>query len=287
MKQVFMVIAFTILISNCWAVIPVISIETAIHNGVLSADFSYFSSPRHKSIRTHLQNKTETSYCIDIPPGTLLESEVENYQNHLITKHDTFIIRPKQIRDVILTGMCCESYDNCPAKNSKFFIRQQARPELIQLCKMADSLHLNGHETQSAIWALANRSSPNFIYGGDSLSVMRLRNYVGNFLQKPVEIYHVAYYVKHVTPSAVVPFNYDNTIFVDSLTMKDKITLELYSEDDEFIGAIPHEQQFIYMQTLNLFLSSIKLNNLSANSNYIIRLKRNNVVYREWLYMVA
>jgi hypothetical protein len=268
--------------------IKTIDLEHALKDKIIDVEFTYTYGPFHKSITTNLFNKSTESICLDVLPGTLLVSEKESYQNHLITKHDTIYLKPNIARCVLLSGMCCEPRDGCPSIGSKFYFTQNHRLELITLCQMIDSMQLNGYEAQTAIWSLADKRSPNDVIGEDSVMVMTLRNFVGIKLKKDVLPYKKSYYVKHVIALPTVMFNQSGIYDMDSLSFDDKISLELYDADTDLkIGAIKNERTYVQRSSLNLMLHNIQLLNLVSNTKYIIRLKKNGVVSKEWMYITG
>lgn len=263
-------------------------IEDVISSHVVKTSFSYLSGPFHKSINTIVTNTSNKPVSVVVNPGLLLESENSGWQNHLITKRDTFTVKPMETKTIALSGMCCERYDGCPRPLSRFTLVPNYREDLISLCTLIDSMKLCGYEAQTAIWNLADRSSANAIIGSDSATVMQLRYFVGGMLKQKVEVYHDDIYVSRPRQRPTIAFQNTGILQLDSVTTNDVFVIELYDADsDTRLNIVSCDKIFIQKKEVSLFMSNIKLNNLQANRNYIVRLKKNGTVNREWLYAIA
>jgi len=265
-----------------------LSIQEALQMRCVEATFSYVSAPKHRSVQTLLTNTGKEPLCVEVIPGMRLNNEHEECQDFLVIRHDTVRIMPGKSRYLELTAMCCERGDRAPYQNSRFLPGPNLRTDLIQLCRIADSLNLSGYETQTAIWNLADRIGPNGIIGESYEMVMLLRNYVGSVLQMKVFDYQTGNYVRRVSSLPSQAFHQDGVLRLDSLQGSDQIALELYdAASDQLLGGISHERMLIQGRSLNLFLNNIQLRGLQSDSRYVVRLKKNGVVYREWLYVTA
>jgi hypothetical protein len=265
-----------------------ISIQEALRMHCLDASFSYVAAPKHRNVQTVLTNTGKEPLCVEVMPGMRLNNENPECQDFLVIQYDTVRIMPGKSRQVKLTAMCCERGDRAPYQNSRFFSGQNPRTDLVRLCRIADSLNLSGYETQTAIWSLADRRGPNGIIGESYDMVMFLRHYVGSVLQMKVLDYQTGNYVRRVSSLPSQAFHQDGVLRLDSLNSHDQVALELYNADsDEWMGGISHERMLIQGRTLNLFLNNIQLRGLQSDSRYIVRLMKNGVVYREWLYVTA
>jgi len=275
------------------------SFQNALNQNKVSAYCNYQAGRKnHERLIITATNQTKKPVKIGIPAGTYYEASVSNWQDHIITKSDSVLLPPLSRKSISMTAFCCESHDAGPKRGGRFFLKENPEPKSLELCNILDSLNIMNYSAQTAVWALFSDRETSAIYGADSSTVMTLRTYLGGVLNKPIIPFNRGVYVKRVRVSGgstnnvrtrLSPppptFHCGNQMKVDSISASDDIHLSLYSfETEEEVGKIAQESILLKGKNLSRYIYNISLPQMVADEVYLVRLMRNGVVFKEWMY---
>lgn len=268
--------------------IKYVTIEDAIQQNLIQSTISHQAGSFYNKIQFDVQSLCKEKVVLTVHAGTHLVNEEERAQNHLITRQDTMVLAPLARRTKMFTGMCCEPADHSPRKGSAYTITSNPIPYAVELCQLIDSLKAFEYDGQCAIWSLVRHDGRSAVIGRDSQRVMALRIFLHQTIGNPVTPFQSNDYVRQIPVRmrpAVQYLNEQGEWWIRNLSYADKITLELVDwNSDQIIRAIQHERIYVQRGTLDMHLSAINLGLLTANTSYLVRIKKNGVILNEWMY---
>ncbi len=138
---------------------------------------NYKSKSGHlgECVELALKNISPKSLEVVIPAGTLLENN-DSYSQRLIVVRELIVnLAPNQFKTHLLYTMCTQSHKASPQMGSFFFVQNVENKNLSTLAELISQKNYFNSESQAAVWAMENKTSPFGITGSDSTQIKSLR----------------------------------------------------------------------------------------------------------------
>jgi len=168
-----------------------IELGEAVKQRLVKAVVSGAGGYSGKSIAISLQNLTAGQVYVRIEPGRIFPNKDSSYQDLMLMEEAQFALAGSEQRATYLTGMCTESHNACPQKGQPYSVGEIAPGDLKALAALAASKKYHNSTVQCAVWAIADNSPIEDIYGEDSAMMRQVATIVARAVGKPIKAFHL------------------------------------------------------------------------------------------------
>ncbi len=133
-----------------------VTLQDAICRKLISGTGKGLGGYQGYCVELQLRSLVPDSLVIAVEPGRRLKAEASEYQDILIVKSESVLLKGKGTATLRVYGFCCERTDSSPPAGSKFALNAMADSNLIKLAAHLNAGHYGDGLTQSAVWAISN-----------------------------------------------------------------------------------------------------------------------------------
>jgi len=237
-----------------------ISIEKAIKEGVVSAEFKGSGSYSGEAINLKIKNLLPTDTLIRIESGRRLLSDDTTVQDILIIREMEFRLLANEIKQLKLFGFCCQAHNSAPGYTG-FSVGYMEDSTFIQLAHYLDSTNLPIDVMQHAVWVLSDNNPLNSIHNEnkkDKEKMKGLFRLLANL--KGIEYEYPWYTLKYATDTASVFSGKPTKMFAEvEYYLPNQSSVDLFIKDANdllvkklFINRPHHRGNYTYHFTLDV-----------------------------------
>lgn len=164
-----------------------IDLKTALENRTILATFSGAEGSTHylKPLSASIRNLKNQEISIRIPAGYHFKSEDSTVQDIITTQEELLVLKPKEVRDVKLSGMCIQHHNGAPSQEDGFKLAGWAAPNLKKLALFLDEKNIQNCQGQQAMWVVSDGDDLQDIVGIGSTSERELIDLVASITNQP------------------------------------------------------------------------------------------------------
>ncbi len=261
------------------------SLQDAVANKTVTVEFLSNGGHRGHCLQMIIENKKSNTNRIQVEPGTYLENDDKTRQDIIIVDNQFFVLQPKEKRTILLNGLCCKSKRASPLKGKPFSIRKKTSPDIQKLSMLLIELDEFQYAGQSAMWNLVDKGDPNQIVGADSVKTMKLRQFIGQALNKEVKPFIWTQYNRPATiVSNELSLKTEGNHFIRGVKENDLIECAVYDEANQAISAIKSENVLANRWNKHNVRWNFSLEHLNPSKKFYLRISVNGVIKKEWMY---
>ncbi|MEN8121741.1 MAG: hypothetical protein ABFS35_15425 [Bacteroidota bacterium] len=257
----FVLFAFTYISENNLSEEKSISIEKAIHEGIISAKFQGTGTYSGDAINLELKSLIPVDTIIKIEAGRRLTSDDTLLQDILIVKEIELFLAAKEIKKLKLFGFCCQAHNGAPKSDSGFKVGFMEDSSFIYLSHFLAQSNLPLNVMQSAIWVLSDDNPLNSIHNDnekDKEKMKGLFQLLANL--KGVDYEYPWYTLKYKTDTTRVFSGKPNRMFAEiEYNLNHQSNVDLFIKDANdllvkklFMNRPHHRGEFNYRFTLDV-----------------------------------
>ncbi len=143
-------------------------------------------------VKLQLQNKQNRPLTLRLEAGTLFVAEDEHLQNLLVVEEQIIVMKTAEKRSVDVRTMCTESSDGSPYSGAIFKTTLlNAEKPLFRLAQKLSEVQFYASTAQSMVWAVANKSTSEHIYGEDTAKIKAIVPVLANIMGIPEKMFDV------------------------------------------------------------------------------------------------
>ncbi len=217
-----------------------ISLQEALKKNMISISIQGNGDHVGKCIDLTIKNNHYNVQNIFVECRQLLASKNHGTQDMIFTERMVIPLPIHGSAKSQLYAMCAQKNNSSPGRNDQFIPGKMATGNLLALSKLIEALHYQNSAGQSAIWAITDHSSIDYIRGSDSIMVATLQNFVAQAKGIPVPYAGTNRMVPSSSPSKKV---YRITgKFIYTLTEASKVSISLFDIDGNEIKKVMEER---------------------------------------------
>ena len=164
-----------------------IDLKAAIENRTILTTFSGAAGSTHylKPLSANIRNLKNQEISILIPAGYHFKSEDSTVQDIITTQEELLVLKPKEVLDVKLSGMCIQHHNSAPGADDGFKLAGWANPKLKKLAAYLDENNIQNCQGQQAMWVVSDGDELGYIVGIGSQSERELIDLVAAITNQP------------------------------------------------------------------------------------------------------
>ena len=164
-----------------------ILLQDAMEQRQILATFSGSTGSTHylKPLSASIRNLKNQQISIVIPAGYHFKSEDSTVQDIITTQEELLVLKPKEVLDVNISGMCIQHYNGAPNGEDVFKLAGFANPKLKKLALFLDEKNIQDFKGQQAMWVVSDGEELRYIVGIGSTSERELIDLVANITNQP------------------------------------------------------------------------------------------------------
>lgn len=237
-----------------------ISIEKAIKEGVVSAEFKGSGIYSGESINLELKNLLPVDTLIKIEAGRRLTSDDSTLQDILIVKELDLFLAANEIKKLKLFGFCCQAHNGAPGYTD-FKVGYMADSAFIILAKYLSETNLPLTVMQNAIWVMSDNNPLNSIHNDNEKDKDKMKGLFQLIAGlKGIDYVFPWYTLKYKTDTTRVFSGKPNRMFAEfDYYLSNNSTVDLFIKDANdqlikkmFVNRPHHRGEYSYRFTLDV-----------------------------------
>jgi hypothetical protein len=154
-----------------------VSLQDAISKGLVKHAFIGAGGYSGKCVTLHLQNNTNSTYNISLPPGTLFYPKDPGQQTLITVEPQYVSLAPKAKEKTVISAFCSEHSDRSPNSSSTFTLGKNKNPKFDSLFHFIQNKKIPEVAHQDIVWAISDDSPVSYI-SQDTKELKDLRTYL-------------------------------------------------------------------------------------------------------------
>jgi len=181
-----------------------LQLQEAMEQRQILATFTGASGSTHylKPLSASIRNLKNQEITVVIPAGYHFKSEDSTVQDIITTQEELLVLKPREVLDVKLSGMCIQHHNGAPGADDGFKLTGWANPKLKKLALHLDEKNIQNYQGQQAMWVVSDGEELRYIVGIGSTRERELIDLVAAITNQPTitEKEYAAYKQEVVSP---------------------------------------------------------------------------------------
>ncbi len=238
-----------------------ISIEKALNEGIVSAEFSGAGGHSGDVIDLELRSLIPVDTLIKIEAGRRLTSDDTLLQDILIVRELELFLAANEVKRLKLFGFCCQASNGGPKLGSGFKVGFMEDSSFIYLARFLSKSNLPIGVMQSAIWVLSDNHALNSIHNDNEKDREKMKGLFGLLASiKGLEYEYPWYTLKYQTDTSRVFSGRPNQMFAEvEYYLSHQSNVDLFIKDSNnllvkkiFMNRPHHRGEYNYRFTLDV-----------------------------------
>ncbi|RLD68987.1 MAG: hypothetical protein DRI95_01470 [Bacteroidetes bacterium] len=238
-----------------------ISIEKALNEGIVSAEFSGAGGHSGDVIDLELKSLIPVDTLIKIEAGRRLTSDDTLLQDILIVRELELFLAANEVKRLKLFGFCCQASNGGPKLDSGFKVGFMEDSSFIYLARFLSKSNLPIGVMQSAIWVLSDNHALNSIHNDNEKDRGKMKGLFGLLASiKGLEYKYPWYTLKYKTDTSRVFSGRPNQMFAEvEYYLSHQGNVDLFIKDSNnllvkkiFMNRPHHRGEYNYRFTLDV-----------------------------------
>ncbi len=253
--------AFTYIPENKPVEEKAISIEKAIKEGIVSAEFQGTGTYSGDAINLEIKSLIPVDTIIRIEAGRRLTSDDTTLQDILIVRELELFLAAYETKKLNLFGFCCQAHNGAPKWDSYFKVGFMEDSSFITLARFLTDVNLPISVMQSAIWVLSDNNPLNSIHNDNEKDRGKMKG-LFNLLAslKGIEYEYPWYTLKYQTDTTRAFSGKATRMFAEvDYTLNHQSNVDLFIKDANdllvkkiFMNRHQHRGDYTYRFTLDV-----------------------------------
>lgn len=237
-----------------------LSIEKAIKEGVVSANFKGAGTYSGESVELELTNLLPIDTMIKIEAGRRLSSDDTTLQDILIVKELELFLAANEIKQLKLFGFCCQAHNGAPGYTG-FHVGYMEDSSFIVLANYLAQSNLPVDVMQNAVWVMSDNNPLNSIHNDNEKDKEKMKGLFQLIAGlKGIDYVYPWYTLKYKTDTTRVFSGRASQMFAEfDYYLGNNSTVDLFIKDSKdilvkkmFVNRPHHRGEYTYRFTLDV-----------------------------------
>ncbi|MCA0431600.1 MAG: hypothetical protein LCH32_13970 [Bacteroidetes bacterium] len=167
----------------------ILTFKKAIEANIVNAKSINVGGYQGKCMQLTVTNLTNDSIEVQLEPGLIFDSKIDERQDILVIQEEFFVLGGKSSLTKKIKGYCCQASKSAPNSGDSYTFNFKSDYALNKLAQFLNNRNYNANAEQQAIWAISDKKNTANITGGNDSLQVELRHFVAGLKGEPIPWY--------------------------------------------------------------------------------------------------